>query len=116
MLVAGWVQAHGGISALDGLLEAMIILALLFGMGLVWLIFVIYFMVADGIKQTAFNRFRVILYVMASLVASTVLWLLSQDGMNRESLRMLYFFILITVLMTEVTVWLARKSKDKHAP
>ncbi len=109
MLVAGWVQAHGGISALDGLLEAMIILALLFGMVLVWLIFVIYFMIADNIKQTAFKRIRIILYVMASLVVAMVLWLLFQDGMNRESMRLLYFFILTTVLITELTVWLTKK-------
>ncbi len=102
-------NAHGGISALDGLLEALIILFLLGILALVWFGYVIYMSCSKTTSKKTFSQFRKIIYVLTAVLALVAVLSGYKEGINSEFIMVAGVIVLITVILTEASIFITKK-------
>ncbi len=102
-------NAHGGISALDGLLEALIILFLLGIVAVVWLGYVIYMSCSKNTSKKTFSQLRKIIYVLTAILALVAVFSGYKEGINSEFTMVAGLIVLVTVSLTEASIFITKK-------
>ncbi|WP_395374055.1 hypothetical protein [Marinicella sp. W31] len=92
------VWLHGGLSALDGLLEIFLLIGLGMIIFLVWLIFALIVLFTKGPTQKLFLRFRNTLFVLVSILFITL-------GLVSISTQELLFAIWLETAFFTALLW-----------
>jgi hypothetical protein len=100
---------HGGLSALEGMLELLLMMYSLGTLLISWLVFVGIFVWKNHLNQVMFHRFRVIMYLqLGLLVLLMVRWMIAY-AFSMELLGVCCLVVASEVIITEATIWATRK-------